>query len=75
VLGAGIPVNGVRAKAHKPYEWLQNPTTTRFIEALLKGGKIPPLKTMVGRYGGTYAHTVTASPLADCFRICTVSES
>ena len=46
-------------KSQRPYEWLALPETNRFLESLdneFKGQKIRLLKTVKGRYGGTYGH-------------------
>lgn len=59
-----------KAKNRTPYEWLRLPSTEKYIEALVKKhsyldpkvGKIPILKTVKGRYGGTYLHRKLALP-------------
>ena len=46
-------------KSQQPFAWLRLPHTVKFIDSLkkkLNTGKIPVLKTLKGRYGGTYAH-------------------
>ena len=46
-------------KSQQPFAWLRLPHTVKFIDSLkkkLNTGKIPVLKTIQGRYGGTYAH-------------------
>jgi hypothetical protein len=63
---------------HRPADWIRQLDTIQFIEKLKDNLKYAPeayMKTVMGRYGGTYAHTVTASPLADRSGICAVFES
>jgi hypothetical protein len=46
-------------ESQKPAEWLRHDDTQQFIETLekkFKGGSDPLLKSIRGRYGGTYGH-------------------
>lgn len=47
---AGRDIDNVR-----PVNFLRNPTTSLFLKELVKGEIISPLKTVKGKYGGTYA--------------------
>ncbi len=45
--------------SQKPYFWLRLPETEKFLKSLqkkFKGVSETPLKTIKGRFGGTYAH-------------------